>query len=92
MAEAAKLFGLMRREEEAGDDRKMILEAIKKTREHLRLARLSFDNVSDPDLVEASIYEINALQARYSYLLKKAREHGCETQIHFRESLQRNDL
>ncbi len=31
----------------------------------------AFNLVSDPDLIEAWVYEINALQARYAYLLKR---------------------
>ncbi len=36
----------------------------------LRQAYAGFNRVSDPDLVDAWIYEINARQSQYSYLLK----------------------
>lgn len=36
----------------------------------LRCAYDKFDYVTDPELVEASIYEINSLQARCDYLLR----------------------
>ena len=44
----------------------------------LQQAYAGFNGVSDPDLVESWIYEINALEAQYSYLLKmrKAMEAG----------------
>ena len=35
-----------------------------------------FENQSDPDLVEASIYEMKSLSARYRYLLREARNQG----------------
>lgn len=42
---------------------------------HLRLqqAYAAFDQVSDPDLVEAWSYEISAQQARYNYLLRQSK-------------------
>ena len=61
-----------------------ILDAIKDTHYKLTTARICFDNVSDPELVEASVFEINSLQARYSYLLRKAREEGCNVSTAFR--------
>jgi len=33
-----------------------------------------FDLIEDEDLIEAIIYEQKAINARYSYLIKKARE------------------
>lgn len=46
-------------------------QELQETRLRLRRAYEAFDLVSDPDLVEAWIFEINAQQARYSYLLKR---------------------
>lgn len=36
----------------------------------LKDAYLRFDYADDPDLIDASIYEINALKARYNYILR----------------------
>ena len=44
----------------------------------LRCAYDRFNHVTDPELVEASIYEINSLQARYNYLLRQIKERGGE--------------
>ena len=41
------------------------------TARRLRQAYGAFDLVTDPDLVEAWIFEISAQRARYSYLLKQ---------------------
>jgi hypothetical protein len=47
-----------------------------KTRVALRQAYLGFNSADDPDLIESYVFEINALQSRYSYLLRRAKE--CE--------------
>ncbi|MBE6990758.1 MAG: DUF2508 family protein [Ruminococcaceae bacterium] len=39
----------------------------------LRRAYDRFNYVCEAELVEASVYEINALQARYNYLLRAAK-------------------
>ena len=40
----------------------------------LRQVRAAFQQVTDPDLINASVYEMNALQQRYSYLLQRVKE------------------
>ena len=40
----------------------------------LRVAYEKFNYVSEAELVEASIYEISSLKAKYSYLLRKVKE------------------
>lgn len=44
---------------------------LRETRSRLQRAYDAFDLVSDPDLIEAWIYEINAQRAKYAYLLKR---------------------
>ena len=39
----------------------------------LRRAYERFDYACEPELVEASIYEISSLQAKYNYLLRAAK-------------------
>ena len=46
------------------------------TSRRLQQAYDAFNLVSDPDLVEAWVYEINAQQARYAYLLKRRKALG----------------
>lgn len=65
------------REQEKQEQRE-VLEAMRRTRQELRHARLNFNDAREPELVEASVYEINALQARYAYYLRLAREMRCE--------------
>ena len=42
----------------------------------LERARRTFDYATEPELVEASVYELGALEARYSYALRRLREEG----------------
>lgn len=44
----------------------------------LQLAYHQFNQVIDPELVEASIYEISAVKARCNYLIRAIKEH-CPT-------------
>jgi hypothetical protein len=37
----------------------------------LETANSNFENVSDPDLIDSCIYELNSLSYRYQYLLRQ---------------------
>lgn len=55
------------------DCRKMtIREELAQTRYALEIAYSNFDNVTDPDLIDCYIYEVNAVMKRYKYLLEQA--------------------
>lgn len=49
-----------------------LLKDIEKTRSALEVAYLGFDNVTDPDLIDSYIYEVNSVLKRYKYLLEQA--------------------
>ena len=49
-----------------------ILNDIAKTRYALETAYAGFENATDPDLIDCYIYEVNAVQKRYKYLLQEA--------------------
>jgi len=51
-----------------------LLSSLYDAADAMRMARMRFENLTDPDLIDSCIYEINAAQARYSYLFAKARE------------------
>ncbi len=53
-------------------DDNSILTDIAKTRYALETAYAGFDNATDPDLIDCYIYEVNAIQKRYKYLLQEA--------------------
>ena len=50
------------------------------TGQALREAYEKFNYVSEPELVEACVYEISALKARYNYLLRCIKERSAQAQ------------
>lgn len=48
-------------------------QAICATKNALDAAYSKFDNVTDPDLIDSTIYELNAVQQRYKYLLRQVK-------------------
>jgi hypothetical protein len=58
-------------------ERQELMRSLASTRTLINQAYGSFNTTSDADLIESYVYEINALQARYNYLLRrfKALEH-----------------
>lgn len=53
-----------------------LIEEMETVRTKLETATSHFESQSDPDLIEASIYEMKSLSARYRYLLREARQEG----------------
>lgn len=52
--------------------RNSILEDLEKTRCALENAYAGFDSVTDPDLIDCYIYEVNSVLKRYKFLLDQA--------------------
>lgn len=52
--------------------RMTIQEELEQSRFALEIAYSNFDNVTDPDLIDCYIYEVNAVMKRYKYLLEQA--------------------
>ncbi len=60
------------------DGREELMESMRRTQSALSRAYDGFNRAGDPDLIESYVYEINALQHRYSYLLRQVRDlEGC---------------
>ena len=51
----------------------MLISEINRTKLALEAAYSNFENVVDPDLIDSCIYEMNAVQNRYKFLLKQAK-------------------
>jgi len=51
----------------------LLLKEINKTKLALEAAYSNFENVVDPDLIDCCIYEVNAVQKRYKFLLREAK-------------------
>ena len=63
------IFGRRRAASEAESEREQLME----TRSLLNCAYSQFNTYSDPDLVEACVYEINALRSRYAYYVRQVK-------------------
>ena len=81
MAEEARVFFLRKRRERAEDtERRALLEGLGQTRSLIAQAYAGFNAAKDPDLIESYVFEINALQARYSCLLRRVKGLDGEAQ------------
>lgn len=72
MAEAVR-FGRRGQAQRQAEERRQLLEGMKQTRDQLNSAYAQFNLYSDPDLVDSCVYEINALQSRYSYFVRQVK-------------------
>lgn len=52
----------------------LLLDDLEKARYDLSLAYDNFQNAMDPDLIDCCIYQVNALQMRYKFLLTRAKQ------------------
>lgn len=75
MTEASRTL-FRRADRELEEERRDLLEGMRQTKLSINQAYAGFNFTEDPDLIESYVYEINALQARYSYLLRRVRELG----------------
>lgn len=63
------------------ENRRQLLDDIESCVLKLNKVREHYDLVCEDELIEALIYEEKALYARYSYLLRLAREQGIQCRI-----------
>ena len=83
MTDQARVLSPRRRRGEAEDpERQGLLEGLGQTRALIAQAYAGFNAAKDPDLIESYVFEINALQARYSYLLRRVKELEEGAQAH----------
>ena len=52
----------------------LLLDDLEKAKYDLALAYDNFENAMEPDLIDCCIYQVNALQMRYKFLLTKAKQ------------------
>lgn len=70
MAEAVK-FRRRRMVSPQEEERQQLMEEMAQTRLLLNQAYADFNAHSDPDLVDACVFTINALRSRHSYLVRQ---------------------
>ena len=75
MAESARTLPFYKKHLTPQDEeRNALLEGLSHTRALIAQAYSGFNSARDPYLIESYVFEINALQARYSYLLRRVKE------------------
>ena len=73
MARSAQLRPRPRRRTLEDPERRELLGALSRTRALMEQAYGDFNAASDGDLIESYVFEINALRARYNYLLRRVK-------------------
>lgn len=58
------------------EEGRIIIEEIEKIKIDLEFAKRNFDMATDSALIDCYIYEIFALNSKYQYFLKKAKDFG----------------
>ncbi|MCI9158432.1 DUF2508 family protein [bacterium 1xD42-67] len=56
------------------EERRELMSSLAHTRTLINQAYGGFNSANDADLIESYVFEINALQARYNYLLRRVKE------------------
>lgn len=67
-------FGAKENQDQEESRKKKLLDEYYAAQAQLRRSRAAFESVTDPDLISACIYEVNAAQSRCSFLLTRLRE------------------
>lgn len=57
-------------------EEQLLREELRRTQRELSLAYDRFNEAREPELVEACIYEIKSINARFAYLYRAIREQG----------------
>jgi len=64
-------------------EQNLLLKAIEQAVEDLKAARIFFNYVDDPRLVDFAIYEEEAAKAKYGYLILQAKQKGLEVKCNY---------
>lgn len=70
------MFQIAKKEKPKTTAYSLLLDDIEKARYDLALAYDNFENAMEPDLIDCCIYQVNALQMRYKFLLTKAKQYN----------------
>ncbi|MCI9156750.1 MAG: YaaL family protein [Lawsonibacter sp.] len=74
MAQSVRKPALRRGDPAREEERRELMSSLSHTRTLINQAYGGFNTASDADLIESYVFEINALQARYNYLLRRVKE------------------
>ena len=62
-----------KQEDKKAAEKQHLLDEIEQAISDIHYARNCFSEAKDPEMIEACIYEIKSAEARYNFLLKKAK-------------------
>ena len=79
------LFTEKKESREDADFKNRLLEDLEYVTERLERIRESYDMTSEPEMVESLIYEERAMQARFDYLIRIAKERNIKCRIGIRK-------
>lgn len=79
MTTALKFFVLSKDEKIERDRKQQLLNDIREIRRELDSAYSNFQSCCDEDLIEACIYEMQALTQKYQSLIKTAKKENLES-------------
>ena len=74
MPQSIRKASLRRRDPAREEERQELMRSLSHTRTLINQAYGGFNSASDSDLIESYVFEINALQARYNYLLRRVKD------------------
>ncbi|MCH5192872.1 MAG: DUF2508 family protein [Oscillospiraceae bacterium] len=72
-------------EQEEENFRRQLLDDLDFVSNRLERIRESYDMTAEPELVDALIYEEKALQSRFDYLIRVAKEKNIKCRVGIRE-------
>lgn len=70
------MFTLFKSAPKTDANYRMLLENLSQTKNSLDIAYQNFENATDPELIDSYIYEVNAMQMRYRFLLARVKSYG----------------
>lgn len=75
MVETARRFTPRRgQDREEQIELQSLQQGLQQTRVQINQAYSNFNSTGDSDLIESYVFELNALEARYAYLLRRVKE------------------
>ena len=66
------MFGIVKNTPAPDAGYRLLLDDLNRTKNDLDFAYANFQNVVEPDLIDAYIYEVNAIMKRYPFLMAQA--------------------
>lgn len=69
------MIKFFKQEEQKDENYRRLLDNLTETKHNLDLAYQNFENATDPELIDSYIYELNAIQMRYRFLLSRVKSY-----------------